>query len=104
MTATLNLSDLFKPEPAGWGFRGDPYLWEEMASALSDVPVPSTLAQLNVLLETSFASLVGSPLESLESSVSVERYSHGGISSGRVSLAFWRAKGLPLLRFRYVGA
>ena len=104
MTATQNLSDIFKPEPTGWGFRGDPYLWQEMASALSGTPMPTTLAQLNVLLETNFARLVGSPPDSLESSVFIERYSHGGISSGRVSLAFWREKGLPLLRLRYVGA
>ena len=104
MAANRRVSDLFKLEPAQWGFRGDPYLWEEMATALSDVLLPSAEAQLNALLEETFLRLVGSSLDSSASSVFVERYSHGGMSSGRVSLAFWRETGFPLLRSRYAGA
>jgi hypothetical protein len=104
MTAIQHVSDLFKPEPVQWGFRGDPHLWEEMASVLSDVPLPSAETQLNALFEATFERLVGSPLHSPAVSVFVERYSHGGMSSGRVSLAFWRETGFPLLRTRYVGA
>jgi hypothetical protein len=104
MAAAQNMSDLFKPEPSQWGFRGDPYLWEEMASVLADSPIPPTEAQLIELLEGTFIRLVGTPLDSPGSSVFVQRYSHGGMSSGRVSVAFWRETGVPLLRSRFGGA
>ena len=104
MAAIQHVSDLFKPAPIQWGFRGDPYLWEEMASVLADAPLPPAETQLIELLEETFARLVGAPLDSPASSVFVDRYSHGGMSSGRVSLAFWRETGVPLLRSRYVGA
>jgi hypothetical protein len=103
MAVAQRVSDLFKPEPAQWGLRGDPYLWEEMASVLSDVPLPPTEAQLSALLEETFSRLVGSSLDTSASSVFVERYSRGGMSSGHVSLGFWQETGFPLLRSRYVG-
>lgn len=104
MAAIQRVSDLFKPDPIQWGFRGDPHLWEEMASVLADTPLPPNEVQLNELLEETFARLVGAPLDAPASSVFVERYSHGGMSSGRVSFAFWRETGFPLLRSRYAGA
>jgi hypothetical protein len=104
MTAVQSVSDLFEPQPIQWGFRGDPYLWAEMSTALAGVAVPSSAEQFTRLLEDTFAELVGAPLNSPQSSVFVERYSHGGMSSGRVSLAFWRDRGFPLLQARYVGA
>lgn len=97
------ISELFKPEPGRWGLRGDPYLWEEMASTLADVPLPPTEGQFNELVEETFARLVGAPLDSREDSVWVERYSHGGMSTGQVSFAFWREIGIPLLCSRYDG-
>jgi len=97
-----SFTDLFEPKPVQWGFRGDPYLWEEMASVLADTPLPPTEALFNGLLEETFARLVGRPLNSQASYVFVERYSHGGMSSGKVSFAFWRETGVPLLRRRYV--
>jgi hypothetical protein len=100
MTAIQHMSDLFKPEPVQWGFRGDPYLWEEMVSVLADTPLPATETHLNELLEEVFARLVGVPLNVQVSYVFVERYSHGGMSSGKVSFAFWR-KFFSLLRSRY---
>jgi len=97
------MAELFEPKPLQWGLRGDPYLWGEMASALANAPVPATQMQLDDLLEETFMRLIGAPPESSASSVFVERYSHGGMSSGRVSLAFWRETAFPLLQARYVG-
>ena len=103
MAVAQRVSDLFKPEPAQWGLRGDPYLWEVMASVLSDVPLPPTEAQFDALIEETFSRLVGSSLDASASSVYVERFTHGGMSSGHVSLVFWQETGFPLLRSRYVG-
>jgi hypothetical protein len=103
MTAIRKMSELFEPAPVQWGLRGDPYLWVEMASALADAPLPATGAQLDTLLEDTFERLVGAPLDPTASSVFVERYHHGGMSSGRISFAFWRETGFPLLRSRHAG-
>lgn len=102
MAAVRYLSELFNPTPMPWGLRGDPCLWAEMALALADVPRPATEAQLNQLLEEVFERAVGLPADSSATSAFVERYSHGGMSSGHVSLEFWRETGFPLLRSRYV--
>jgi hypothetical protein len=104
MATIQQVSDLFKPVPIQWGFRGDPYLWDEMASVLADTRLPASEAQLTELLKDTFVRLVGASLDSSASSAFIERYSHGGMSSGRVSFAFWRETGFPLLRSRYVGA
>jgi len=98
---TPPMSKLFEQNPICWGLRGDPFLWEEMSSLLSNVPMPPTRLQVKEVLETTFLRLVGVPLDASASSVFVERYSRGGMSSGRVSLDFWRGQAVPLLLSRY---
>ncbi|WP_420007752.1 hypothetical protein [Xanthomonas sacchari] len=96
---------LFQDEPGRWGGRGDPYLWEEMASALTGVPLPATAAQCAALLADTFARLVGTALDDASvESVFVPRLSHGGMSSGYVSLVFWRTTARPLLLERHAAA
>ncbi|WP_312232043.1 hypothetical protein [Pseudomonas sp.] len=95
------LSDLFQPEPISWGCRGDPYLWQEMSEVLATQPLPPSEAQLAEILETTFERLVGLPTSAQESSVFVERHAHGGMSSGHISLVFWRETALPLFLARY---
>nr|WP_288453629.1 hypothetical protein [uncultured Pseudomonas sp.] len=99
--STTTLSDLFQPEPIQWGLRGDPYLWQEMSEALAALPLPPSEAQLSETLETTFERLVGLPTSAQESSVFIERHAHGGMSSGYISLVFWRETALPLLLARY---
>lgn len=98
------VSGLFLPEPHQWGLRGGPCLWGEMRKALSEVWLPNSGDELVLLLEKTFADLVGVPLNSSGRAIFVERYAHGGMSSGLVSFAFWRARALSLLRSRYIGA
>lgn len=99
-----SLSELFQTEPISWGCRGDPYLWQEMSEVLAALPLPSSEAQLAEILETTFERLVGLPTCSEESSVFIERHAHGGMSSGHISLKFWRETALPLLLARYHAA
>ena len=94
------LSDLFQDEPARWGLRGDPHLWRDMKGALATVPYPATEDRWIDLFEKLFEQLTGSPLSS-EKAFFVQKYAHGGISSGYISPQFWRETALPLLRFRY---
>jgi hypothetical protein len=77
-----------------------------MARTLSSSPFPKTEDQLIDLIETTFEKLTGSPLpdENLISDskpIYVKRYARGGMSSGHISLDFWRGTALPLLRSRY---
>ena len=98
------MADLFNPPPGQWGLRGDPFLWQEMAQVLAMTDLPNSSADFLELLEDTYAQLVGERLDPSKHSVFVERYSHGGMSSGCVSPAFWQESGFPLLQARYVGA
>lgn len=100
MQTKKTLSQLFQNEPARWGFRGDPYLWREMKATLGDYEYPETAGQLSVLLEQTYGQLTGASLSDSEP-IFVERYSHGGMSSGYVSPQFWVEQAIPMLRERY---
>lgn len=103
MPRSLQLSALFEEEPFRWGLRGDPYLWRDMGRTLRAVALPQTEAQFVALIESTFEQLTGAPLSSTDY-IYVEKYDHGGMSSGYVSPPFWRETALPLLRARYTAA
>ena len=67
-----------------------------MQSVLGEYPVPPSSEAMKELLERTFEELVGVPVTSTADPY-VERYAHGGMSSGRVSMKFWRDTALPLL-------
>ena len=100
MTQTKTVASLFEEKPRQWNLRGDPHLWREMAAHFAQTPLPATADELSALIETAFESLTGYPLSST-TPFFIERYSHGGMSSGYISPDFWRDKILPLLRIRY---
>ena len=83
------ISSLFSPEPEQWGLRGDPFLWREMAEAFRNVPIPSSANALTRGIACMFEALTTHPLDDGEQ-VFVPRLAHGGMSSGHVSLEFWR--------------
>lgn len=92
---------LFDDEPEQWGLRGDPFLWRELAGELGAVELPQSASELATILEAAFHERVGTSLDSTEESVVVQRFSKGGMSSGHVSLVFWRDEVFPLLLERY---
>jgi hypothetical protein len=94
------LAQIFQNEPSRWGLRGDPYLWQEMETVLGALVYPATEEDLGVLLEQTYAQLTGRSIKE-PGSIFIERYSHGGMSSGRVDAKFWLETGFPLLRARY---
>ena len=99
METPAPLAALFRDEPVRWGFRGDPWLWREMASRFEGVACPATPEGLAALVESAFAELTGFPI-SHPDPIHVERFSHGGMSSGYVAPAWWRESALPLLLSR----
>lgn len=91
-----NFSDIFSKTPAQWGLRGDPYLWEDMKRTLATVRLPSSAAKVRSGLEKAFLNLTGRPI-STDEYFYVEKYAHGGMSSGGIAPDFWRTSGIPIL-------
>ncbi|MBV9790905.1 MAG: hypothetical protein JOZ51_22110 [Chloroflexi bacterium] len=101
MSTPKNLADLFESQPWQWGLRGDPYLWRDMQAHLAEHAYPPTEAVFMSLLEQTYQQLTGVPLTNREP-LFIERYSHGGMSSGYISPQFWSDTAFPLLRSRYL--
>ncbi len=100
----MKVSELFDPEPARWGLRGDPFLWRAMSEQLAWTELPDTPEQAGRLLHAAFAELAGVDLVAdAASSVYRERFAHGGMSSGMICLDTWRQKLMPLLIERAAG-
>jgi molybdenum cofactor cytidylyltransferase len=100
MQAQKTLSQLFQDKPERWGMRGDPHLWREMQAALGHRAYPDTEEQLRLLLEQAYQQLTGMPLANRDPFF-IERFSHGGMSSGYVFPPFWAEQAIPLLLARY---
>lgn len=92
---------LFTPEPEQWGLRGDPFLWSALHTAMRSRQAPSSPEGLKELLVTEIGALLGRPLDR-DSIIHVERFAHGGMSSGQISGEWWLEIGIPVLvdRFR----
>ncbi|MGW8431736.1 hypothetical protein ACWGJ9_11635 [Curtobacterium citreum] len=103
MAHPTTVAHLFLKEPLSWGLRGDPWLWRAMRDRLEDVPLPATLPEMEALLERAFEEEAGAPLGTAER-VFVERFAHGGMSSGVIDADWWRGTGIPALLKRWAHA
>lgn len=97
------VGSLFYPEPESWGFRGDPFLWRELSQAFAAVELPSSVPDFEGMLERAFKSAVGADVRTLDK-IKIERFAHGGMSSGGISGDYWRERAMPLLLARYITA
>jgi hypothetical protein len=91
-----SVSIIFEEKPEQWGFRGDPYLWEELQHLFNAVELPCPESCFIHHFEKFFQDLTDRPLKT-EAPFVVEKYAHGGMSSGGISTEFWRVIALPLL-------
>lgn len=96
----MTVSEIFENEPSKYGLRGDRYLWREMRETLKDVEMPQTAEELKRLIEETYEAATGYPI-SYERSFLVDRFKHGGMSSGRIDPDFWVSRGIPLLVERH---
>lgn len=94
------ISNLFEREPAQWGLRGDPFLWEEMNAKLDGVAVPRTPAELEQILRTTFFELTGHAWDE-DDAFPIDRYDRRGMSGGMVCPEFWREVAIPLVMSRH---
>lgn len=95
-----NIAKLFLPEPTSWGFRGDPYLWEDLMNFFIGTPVPEKASDLKFMMEESITKLTNHSIQE-EDKFFVEKYNHYGMSSGQVSSDFWNREAIPLILSRY---
>src|SRR4051812_38686742 len=85
------MGELFDREPERWGLRGDSHLWRALRDAFADEEVPGSDREVERVLERRMLDLTGIDLRrDRRESVYLERFAHGGISSGQVHLATWR--------------
>lgn len=97
-----SIGDLFSARPHSWGLRGDPYLWDDLARVFNPVPLPDSAETLSAMLEAAFFTLTTRPLQTRNSPpFGVERYAHGGMSSGGICPEFWRDRAFPLILERF---
>jgi len=97
----VKVSEIFEDEPIQWGLRGDPYLWREMRERLKEIEMPSTSEELKALIEVTYEAATGHPLTYKKHFI-IERFKHGGMSSGGISPKFWVSRGIPMLVKRHV--
>ena len=83
-----------------WGLRGDPHLWAELQSKLSDRPRPASRRELESLIYQSLDDL-GVQLCTSEEIQFIDRYPQIGMSGGMISLNVWRSRLIPLLLGRF---
>jgi hypothetical protein len=96
------IADLFDPEPATWGLRGDPFVWRSMRTMLAKRVLPSTERDLVEILRSSFRWLAGSDLDDPSTDrIYREELARGGMTSGQVDLEVWRTILIPLLIERW---
>ncbi|KAB3521010.1 hypothetical protein GC425_07245 [Corynebacterium sp. zg254] len=103
------VSALFDGEPSQWGLRGDPYMWRDLQERFASTPLPETADELEVLIKGAFWAIIeaeasrdasGNP-KHWQKRYWIERFSHGGLSSGSVSMYFWDLYGFPMLVERF---
>ena len=96
----MKLSQIFTDKPEQWGFRGDPYFWDYLKERAEDMEITSP-DELEAWIKDEYLSLSGKPLtgEYMDFAV-IERFKHGGMSSGGVDNVWWTEEGIPLLRRR----
>lgn len=91
---------LFYESPHSWGLRGDPFLWDEMRRTLGHHSLPATENELKKLIEDAFKFITKKSLYS-RSDFYIEKFSNGGMSSGYISIKFWKNTALSFLISRY---
>jgi len=96
------IAELFDPEPATWGLRGDPYVWRSLRTMLARRVLSSAEPEFLEILRSSFRWLTGNdPLDETTDRIYREELARGGMTSGQVDLEVWRNVLIPLLVERW---
>ena len=96
------LSELFAEKPKHFGLRGDQFFWADLESMFAFVEA-GTLSEEEFIdsIYRLHRKVTGKELLA-DQDVKVDKYAHGGMSSGKVSGAWWIKEGIPTLVERFV--
>lgn len=94
------LSNIFIKKPEQWGFRGDPFFWEDLKQYFDTIDMPYDEWELTKDIYRLFYEITRERL-TLEATPYVEKYAHGGMSDGKVRGCFWIKQGIPFLMEEY---
>ena len=96
----MKLSTIFEEKPERWGLRGDPYFWDYLKERAENMALLSS-DELEEWIKEEYLLLSGKAMtdEYMDFAV-VERFAHGGMSSGGVDNTWWMKEGIPLLKSR----
>ena len=92
----MTVAIIFKERPKRWGYRGDPYLWDDLEQIFNEINVPVDGENFKEKIYLSIEQCTGQRIEEGED-IDVEMYNHRGLSSGKISHAFWCDIAIPLL-------
>ena len=98
-----DLSVIFEKEPRQWGLRGDQYMWQELKEESVGKEFPLSDFELTEIIAQKFREVSGVPL-TVDAQPYVEKYAHGGMSTGRLSGLFWMGKGMYQIYSNYYEA
>lgn len=90
----------FYPTPEKWGLRGDFYLWENLRGAMKKGTPTNNVEKFEAKLIKLFREKTGRSLF-YKDIIYIDKYAHGGMSSGMISTDWWRNEAIPLLISRY---
>lgn len=91
-----SVSIIFNCKPKQWEYRGDPYLWDRLQQSFKTIPLPCQETTFRQCFDKFFREITDHSLNN-ETDFFVEKFSHGGMSSGFISVKFWKETALPLL-------
>ena len=95
-----DLSIIFEDEPKQWGLRGDQYLWAELREECIGKEIPIKEDEIVRMVCKKFESVSGVPL-TYDARPYVEKYAHGGMSSGQLYGVFWIGRGMAKILENY---
>lgn len=97
----MKKSSIFAVAPETWGLRGDPYFWEYLRDFIDKKEI-NTGDDIEAFVKGEYFALSGKEMTGETGDfVRVERFAHGGMSSGGVCGEWWANDGIPLLRERF---
>ena len=96
----MKLSVIFEDKPKRWGFWGDPYFWDHLKGLAENMDIISP-DELEKWIKNEYLLLSDKPMTDKYGDFAViERFAHGGMSSGGVDNLWWIDEGIPLLKSR----
>ena len=94
----MEKSSIFAVAPETWGLRGDPYFWEYLRDLIDEKEIKAG-DDIEALVKDEYFALSGKEMTGETGDfVRIERFAHGGMSSGGLSGQWWLNNGIPLLQ------